>query len=85
LSYRRRGSHQWADWRDLAQSLFDAFCRHLTVDGTKFGLARKVGFGQHIATARRTKADGHTTKDIAKFLGVSRTTLYRYLAEAEAA
>jgi predicted DNA-binding transcriptional regulator AlpA len=26
------------------------------------------------------KADGHT-KDIAKYLGVSRATLYRYLAE----
>ena len=27
------------------------------------------------------KADGHTGKDIAKFLGVSRATLYRYLDE----
>jgi hypothetical protein len=26
--------------------------------------------------------DGHTGKDIAKYLGVSRATLYRYLAEA---
>jgi AcrR family transcriptional regulator len=25
------------------------------------------------------KADGHTGKDIAKYLGVSRATLYRYL------
>lgn len=25
-------------------------------------------------------ADGHTGKDIAKYLGVSRATLYRYLA-----
>jgi AcrR family transcriptional regulator len=24
------------------------------------------------------KADGHTGKDIAKYLGVSRATLYRY-------
>jgi DNA invertase Pin-like site-specific DNA recombinase len=40
---------------------------------------------KNITTARRMKADGHTTKDIAKFLGVSRATLYRYLAEVEAA
>jgi response regulator of citrate/malate metabolism len=26
------------------------------------------------------KADGHTGKDIAKYLGVSRATLYRYLS-----
>jgi len=30
------------------------------------------------------KADGHTAKDIAKYLGVSRATLYRYLAESTA-
>jgi predicted transcriptional regulator len=34
----------------------------------------------HIATAKRMKAEGHTGKDIAKFLGVTRATLYRYLA-----
>jgi AcrR family transcriptional regulator len=27
------------------------------------------------------KADGHTGKDIAKYLGVSRATLYRYFDE----
>jgi AcrR family transcriptional regulator len=27
------------------------------------------------------KANGHTGKDIAKYLGVSRATLYRYLTE----
>ena len=27
------------------------------------------------------KADGHTAKDIARYLGVSRATLYRYLTE----
>jgi AcrR family transcriptional regulator len=31
------------------------------------------------------KADGHTAKDIAKYLGVSRATLYRCLAEDNAA
>jgi transposase len=35
---------------------------------------------EHIATAKRMKADGHTGRDIAKYLGVSRATLYRYLA-----
>jgi hypothetical protein len=30
------------------------------------------------------KADGHTAKDIARFLGVSRATLYRYFAEEAA-
>jgi DNA invertase Pin-like site-specific DNA recombinase len=39
----------------------------------------------HIATAKRMKADGHTGKDIAKFLGVSRATLYRYLTDVGAA
>jgi AcrR family transcriptional regulator len=30
------------------------------------------------------KADGHTSKDIAKYLGVSRATLYRYLTDEAA-
>jgi excisionase family DNA binding protein len=30
------------------------------------------------------RADGHTIKDIAKYLGVSRATLYRYLADEAA-
>ncbi|MCT7292954.1 recombinase family protein [Rhodococcus sp. PAE-6] len=51
-------------------------------NGTKFGRPRKVDDVQVIATARRMKADGHTGKDIAKYLGVSRATLYRLLAEA---
>ena len=48
-------------------------------NGTKFGRPRKVDDPEHIATAKRMKADGHTGKDIAKYLGVSRATLYRYL------
>ena len=48
-------------------------------NGTKFGRPRKVDDTEHIATANRMKADGHTGKDIAKYLGVSRATLYRYL------
>jgi DNA invertase Pin-like site-specific DNA recombinase len=50
-------------------------------NGTRFGRPRKVGDTEHIATAKRMKADGHTGKDIAKYLGVSRATLYRYLTE----
>jgi DNA invertase Pin-like site-specific DNA recombinase len=49
-------------------------------NGTKFGRPRKVDNHDHIATAKRMKSDGHTGKDIAKYLGVSRATLYRYFA-----
>jgi DNA invertase Pin-like site-specific DNA recombinase len=41
------------------------------------GVPSKVDDIEHIATARRMKADGHTAKDIAKVLGVSRATLRR--------
>jgi len=30
------------------------------------------------------KSDGHTGRDIAKYLGVSRATLYRYLTDEAA-
>jgi DNA invertase Pin-like site-specific DNA recombinase len=50
-------------------------------NGTKFGRRRKVNDAEHIATAKRMKADGHTAKAIAKYLGVSRATLYRYLSD----
>jgi DNA invertase Pin-like site-specific DNA recombinase len=53
-------------------------------NGTKFGRPKKVADAEHIATAKRMKADGHTGKDIAKYLGVSRATLYRYLARGAA-
>jgi DNA invertase Pin-like site-specific DNA recombinase len=49
-------------------------------NGTKFGRPRKVANAEHVSTAKRMKNDGHTAKDIAKYLGVSRATLYRYLA-----
>ena len=54
-------------------------------NGTRFGRPRKVDDSEHIATAKRMKADGHTGRDIAKYLGVSRATLYRYLTEDTAA
>src|SRR6476660_8896367 len=47
-------------------------------NGTRFGRPRKVEDTEHIATAKRMKADGHTGK-------VSRATLYRYLADNIAA
>ena len=50
-------------------------------NGTKFGRPRKVKDDNHIETAKRMKADGHTGRDIAKYLGVSRATFYRYLTE----
>jgi len=49
-------------------------------NGTRFGRPRKVADAEHITTAKRMKEDGHTAKHIAKYLGVSRATLYRYLA-----
>lgn len=55
------------------------------MNGIRFGRPKKVADANHIATARRMKADGDTACDIAKFLWVSRATLYRYLAEANAA
>jgi len=53
-------------------------------NGTKFGRRKKVAHPNHIATAKRMKDDGHVAKDIAKYLGVSRATLYRYLADEAA-
>lgn len=53
-------------------------------NGTKFGRRKKVADQSHIATARRMKDNGHTARDIAKYLGVSRATLYRYLADQAA-
>ena len=50
-------------------------------NGTRFGRPPKVKDAEHIATARRMRSDGHTAKAIAKYLGVSRATLYRYLSE----
>lgn len=48
--------------------------------GTRFGRPCKVASAEHISTAKRMKLDGHTSTDIAKYLGVSRATLYRYLS-----
>jgi DNA invertase Pin-like site-specific DNA recombinase len=53
-------------------------------NGTKFGRRKKIAEQSHIATARRMKDDGHTARDVAKYLGVSRATLYRYLTDEAA-
>jgi DNA invertase Pin-like site-specific DNA recombinase len=53
-------------------------------NGTGFGRPRTVANAEHVSTAKRMKDDGHTAKDIAKYLGVSRATLYRYLSENDA-
>jgi DNA invertase Pin-like site-specific DNA recombinase len=54
-------------------------------NGTKFGHPKRVEDPVHIATAKRMKSDGHTANDIAKYLGVSRATFYRYLDDDAAA
>lgn len=51
--------------------------------GTRFGRPRKVDDVDHIVTAKRMRTDGHTARDIAKYLGVSRATMYRYFGEVE--
>ena len=43
------------------------------VNGTRFGRPRKVDDAEHITTAKRMKADGHTGRDIAKYLGVEQS------------
>jgi hypothetical protein len=42
------------------------------MNGTKVGRPRKVDDAEHIGTAQRMRAGGHTAKDIAKYLGVGR-------------
>ena len=53
-------------------------------NGTKFGRPRKVGNDEAIK-ARSLREKGITARDIAKMLGVSRATAYRYLTEDGAA
>ncbi|HEY2504638.1 MAG TPA: helix-turn-helix domain-containing protein [Mycobacterium sp.] len=45
---------------------------------------RKIANAERVPTAKRMKADGHTAKDVAKYLGASRATLHRYLSEEAA-
>ena len=50
-------------------------------NGTKFGRPRKVDDAD-AAKARQLRDKGIPATDIAKMLGVSRATVYRYLAES---
>ena len=52
-------------------------CQSSRANGTKFGRPKSVNDSQHIATAGRMNADGHTAKNITRFLGVSRATRSR--------
>jgi DNA invertase Pin-like site-specific DNA recombinase len=54
-------------------------------NGTKFGRPRRVVCVEHIVTPKKMKADGHTGKDIARFLGVSRVTLSRHVSQTDTA
>lgn len=61
------------------RSLRDSWCPHAD---------HHPAWGQRTAVgraAKRMKAEGHTGRDIAKYLGVSRATLYRYPDEGDAA
>jgi DNA invertase Pin-like site-specific DNA recombinase len=53
-------------------------------NGVKFGRPRKIADPAHLVTAKQMKTDGHTVRNIAKYLGVSRATLYRFLADEAA-
>ena len=44
-------------------------------NGTKFGRHNKVAGPNHIAALRRMRADCHTARNVAKYLGVSPATL----------
>jgi DNA invertase Pin-like site-specific DNA recombinase len=55
------------------------------VESPSSATIQRIDDTEHTATAKRMKAGGHTGKDIAKYLGVSRATLYRYLNENAAA
>ena len=63
----------------VCRSLPDSFCP------TAPATIQRIDDTEHTGAAKRMKADGHTGKDIATYLGVSRATLYRYLTDYRAA
>ena len=56
--------------------------QHARNSGVKFGRPPKLNADQ-AAVARRMKAAGETAAVICRTLGVSKTTLYKYLAADE--
>ena len=67
----RTGVPVWLAAPDLAAA---------AANGRKGGRPRKVDDAD-VAKARQLRDKGITTTDIAKMLGVSRATVYRYLSE----
>jgi DNA invertase Pin-like site-specific DNA recombinase len=65
------------DWCQKRTALKWASSR---ANGTKFGRPRKVDAAD-AAKARQLREKGITATDIAKMLGVSRATVYRYLSD----
>ena len=68
--------------RELVKERVALKLEHARRSGVKFGRPLKLSTDQ-AALARRMKAAGETGAAICKTLGIGRTTLYRYLAEAE--
>jgi DNA invertase Pin-like site-specific DNA recombinase len=67
--------------RELVKERTELKRQQSLANGTKFGRPKKVADPAHLVTAKQMKTDGHTVRDITKYLGVSRATLYRYLAD----
>jgi DNA invertase Pin-like site-specific DNA recombinase len=70
--------------RELLKERTELKRQQSLANGTKFGRPKKVADPAHLVTAKQMKTDGHTVRDITKYLGVSRATLYRYLADEAA-
>jgi DNA invertase Pin-like site-specific DNA recombinase len=70
----RTGVPDWLAAPDLAAA---------AANGRKGGRPRKVGDAD-AAKARQLRQKGITATDIAKMLGVSRATVYRYLSDGAA-
>jgi DNA invertase Pin-like site-specific DNA recombinase len=70
--------------RELVKERTELKRQQSLANGTKFGRPKKIADPAHLITAKQMKTDGHAIRDITKYLGVSRATLYRYLADEAA-
>jgi DNA invertase Pin-like site-specific DNA recombinase len=70
--------------RELVRERTMLKLQHARKSGVKFGRPLKLD-AEQAALARRMKDSGETAAVICRALGVSKTTLYKYLAEADAA